>query len=611
MYCYKNGFREFCDARLLPWYSQEKISETQKVMKKREYNERCYAGFYHIMESLDQLGDDDDTSPFSDAIDVLTPALSHEQSINPLPSNCRLCDEQIVGICTNCFHYMHRLPPPPNWNLLTVRIHCNCPPGCSSDEEGEEGEEEEEDGSSPPPPPPLPPSILLSFCHYHLHCLSSESTDSHLSTSLSLSPLFAPSRLLVANELREVGGDYLSSYEVAGRDAGFLRRGILKRIGCRGGEDDGNDDGNDGDNDDRDEEAGEWKEWMNVVFVGTLGFDFSLSEESDNEIDETNINVEATAKFMSLYSSCIKEKGCLNSISLFNEFLGKGQKGWMIGKNVWDYGMNRCPSPSTKEKCDDLRQTDCFPPVIYEGLVPGEELKKLSTGLFDKDSDFWKETGYSRDGGSGFFSFWCPLNNSKGGKDNLISRIIEKYLLPAVQRHLDRYADQRKIVGAEWWAHTRKIDAPPLSNLGHRLHFDTDEGSLDEFISDCERKGVAPKDAEDGTVSEFGGVHSPVVSSVLYLDVDDDEDIRGGATVVFDQNVDSEKMANVCWVSRPRDGGFMIFDGGKSKICRESRKKQLGLCYLVLQSTAIFLTYSVHSLLRLTSRRLSLPATAG
>ena len=200
---------------------------------------------------------------------------------------------------------------------------------------------------------------------------------------------------------------------------------------------------------------------------------------------------------------------------------------------------------------------------MFDDLLPASLLTKLSS-VFAKESPFWRETGYLREGGSGYFSFWSPLSSNGSGDDNnLISQTIEQFLLPAVNNHLKRHGDNRKIVGAEWWAHTRQIDAPPLSNLGHRLHFDTDEGSLDEFIDDCEKMGVSPSKVKNGGgVDGFGGVKSPVVSSVFYLDVHEEEDMRGGATVIFDQQVESEKMADVCWVSKPRNGGFLIFDGG-------------------------------------------------
>ena len=73
------------------------------------------------------------------------------------------------------------------------------------------------------------------------------------------------------------------------------------------------------------------------------------------------------------------------------------------------------------------------------------------------------------------------------------------------------------IVGYEWWPHTRPVQA----NLGHNLHFDTDESLL----------------------AETGDITHPIVSSVLYLTGGADS----GATIVFDQTPDSKDIAKHGW----------------------------------------------------------------
>ena len=253
-------------------------------MRREEYVERIYGGFYHLSnflsppeegpptdgdasdkDSNDDNGSDIDISDrmgsaLHDAIDTLMPALEFElEGINPLQPFDRgeeEEEEEVVGVCTNCFHYLRRLPTPGNWSdpsgakMYTVRICCNCPPSCSSDEEvgcdadaeadtdGADRDHGNDGGGEPPlPPPPLPPSSLLAFAYYHLHLL--DPADSYcLKKSLEMSPSFAPSRLLLANFKREEakggdmseGDDFMCEYALVGRDAGLLRRGIKKKV---------------------------------------------------------------------------------------------------------------------------------------------------------------------------------------------------------------------------------------------------------------------------------------------------------------------------------------------------------------------------------------------
>ena len=54
---------------------------------------------------------------------------------------------------------------------------------------------------------------------------------------------------------------------------------------------------------------------------------------------------------------------------------------------------------------------------MFDDLLPASLLTKLSS-VFAKESPFWRETGYLREGGSGYFSFWSPLSSNGSGDDN-------------------------------------------------------------------------------------------------------------------------------------------------------------------------------------------------
>jgi hypothetical protein len=120
---------------------------------------------------------------------------------------------------------------------------------------------------------------------------------------------------------------------------------------------------------------------------------------------------------------------------------------------------------------------------------------------------------------------------------NLIEEVVCRHLLPLVLQQQQATNDEQQqpaapIVGYEWWVHTR----PVAANLGHNLHFDTDEAWL----------------AQEQQLAH------PVVSSVLYLT---GGGAGGGATVVLDQTPESTVNASTAWLARPVDNAYLTFPG--------------------------------------------------
>ena len=125
-------------------------------------------------------------------------------------------------------------------------------------------------------------------------------------------------------------------------------------------------------------------------------------------------------------------------------------------------------------------------------------------------------------------------------------------LFPQVKKMLQSTtcsSNTDEIIGAEWWLHHRPVGA----NLGHQLHFDTDEALLDQQ----------------------GKVTHPLVSTVLYLtggrsqkdsemDVNNDHTLRtgpSGSTIIFSQDPKSTNYAKTAYVSVPVNNRLMMFPG--------------------------------------------------
>lgn len=175
-----------------------------------------------------------------------------------------------------------------------------------------------------------------------------------------------------------------------------------------------------------------------------------------------------------------------------------------------------------------------FEPRIYRGddtngILPIDLYQNLCS-LFAPDAPYWQESDYQN---RGYYSFFTTPIEKEKEPNNVIEDVIKNHLLPIAEQQCSE-----SIVGVEWWVHTR----PTGNNLGHPLHFDTDESLLAR-----------------------GKVSHPDVSSVLYLTgAERDKETNSasaGPTIVFDQTPDSTTVASKAWISKPKDNSFLVFPG--------------------------------------------------
>lgn len=193
--------------------------------------------------------------------------------------------------------------------------------------------------------------------------------------------------------------------------------------------------------------------------------------------------------------------------------------------NVWDGVVSQKKLNSSASQ---------FEPLSYpRGVLPTSLYKRLCE-TFAPNANYWKESDYAH---RGYYSYFFDIT-SNNRPSNLIEDVITGHLLPLAKKALGE-KEKSSIVGAEWWVHTRPIQA----NLGHNMHFDTDESLL----------------AQEGTITH------PIVSSVMYLTGNEgdsgDTTFPAGATIVLDQTPESEKAAELSWRSVPRDNTLMVFPG--------------------------------------------------
>ena len=285
------------------------------------------------------------------------------------------------------------------------------------------------------------------------------------------------------------------------------------------------------------------KEWTELLLLNqVLGVEFEGSDDDDEEEEEeediddegeedidqeedddqemqgqySSSAVESTSRFMCamLWSREGEHERALSHLKNF-------PLTHRLHPNVWTIPNNNITDKPTSKA-----------PLVFrpeQGLLP-EHLYQSIRETFSPDAVYWKESNYAS---RGYYSYFTEFSAGKK-PSNLIEDIIVNHLLPRACQVLDE-SDASSICGFEWWVHTRPIQA----NLGHNLHFDTDESML----------------AQEGKVTH------PILSSVLYLSGGGDNKNSAGTTIMFDQTPDSQEVAQSAWLGIPRDNSFLLFPG--------------------------------------------------
>jgi hypothetical protein len=267
------------------------------------------------------------------------------------------------------------------------------------------------------------------------------------------------------------------------------------------------------------------KEWVELLILNqVVGSEFEdevdeageedvEKEEEDDEEEGgeySSSTVESTARFMLAMLSSMSDH------NVARDQLKKFPLSHRLHPNVWSITSSPKKKPTSNAPC-------AFRPS--KGILP-ENLYSRMKQVFAPDAVYWTESDYAD---RGYYSYFMDFEKDSQPK-NLIEEIIVQHLLPRTRQVLSKI-DSDQICGFEWWAHTRPIQA----NLGHNLHFDTDESML----------------------SQQQKVTHPIMSSVLYLSGGD----GAGNTILLDQTPDSTEVAESAWLGVPQDNSFMIFPG--------------------------------------------------
>ena len=248
--------------------------------------------------------------------------------------------------------------------------------------------------------------------------------------------------------------------------------------------------------------------------------------DEDSGAQWSNSIVEATARTMA--ATLFSLAGQHDSAATELQYLDCTHR---LHPNVW----NTARHPPANDEILDLTSE----PAVFAGpILPPAHFAAL-VRTFAPEAPFWKESDYDQ---RGYYSFYIPRLSETAVATDLIQDVIENYLLPLMEANMQ--ACQQRIVGYEWWVHTRPVSA----HLGHNLHFDSDETLL----------------------NTEGNVAHPLLSSVLYLDTAQ----GAGPTIVLDQTSapsDGETASSAAagdaeqpvWRNEPKSNSYLVFPGNR------------------------------------------------
>lgn len=306
------------------------------------------------------------------------------------------------------------------------------------------------------------------------------------------------------------------------------------------------------------------EEWMEVLVLNQIvGVEYTVDDDDDedksngdeatkdaeenektsaDEKDEQDqgyfsaSSVEATARYMT--AILFSRMGCHDdALEQLQEFPGLSHR---LHPSVWNNKIKEMDPAKQPVLTTSQILSSKMVPVSFggeNGVLPPNLYQRMCE-VFKPGAAFWEECDYAN---RGYFSFLSNIHeDSRVDADrrpsNLIDDIVLNHLLPLVKDELRKNekdnAKVNEICAYEWWVHSRSNQA----NLGHMLHFDTDEADLE-----------GKKE-----------VHHPLVSSVLHLTGDGSS---SGTTIILDQAPQSKDVAPVCWRSIPQDNTYMIFPG--------------------------------------------------
>lgn len=259
------------------------------------------------------------------------------------------------------------------------------------------------------------------------------------------------------------------------------------------------------------------KEWLELLIVnGMLGTEYIDDEDEEEEVDLPEKEEEGEG----YYSSSAVEGTSRFTSAMLLSTLGKHNEAL---EQLQHFDLTHRLHPHVwQQKVEESKEDG---PTLFTGSVLPQELHDAMCRTFAPDAVYWNESDYAH---RGYHSYFFDIAEPS----NLIEEVIVNHLLPLAKKC---YGGKEEIVGAEWWTHHRPIQA----NLGHNLHFDTDEALL----------------------SQEQVISHPIVSSVLYLTAG--EGATSGPTIILDQTPDSKEVATKCWTCVPQNNSFMVFNGNQ------------------------------------------------
>jgi hypothetical protein len=257
----------------------------------------------------------------------------------------------------------------------------------------------------------------------------------------------------------------------------------------------------------------------------------TLENDIDTESDDQEETYSLLAQANDALTLLCIQKAEYNPKEVYRLLRGGGYVA-RLSQDVLRYKLPSDVINSDQPEVQESTTAVSCPCRLYDDALPKEDLHVLINALCPEDASYWKDHSYSVYPPTPYFSYAFDLKDDTLKKLGALGKLVEtiKRLSSDLPSNGNvtkgRKSEKRIPQYAEVWAHHR----PHCS--GHQLHFDSDNEGR-------------------------GEVKHPLVSSILYLS----EEGCGGPSLMTDQRLGDEELAQNGWLAFPKRNRLVVFDG--------------------------------------------------
>ena len=227
-----------------------------------------------------------------------------------------------------------------------------------------------------------------------------------------------------------------------------------------------------------------------------------------------------------------------------------------LASNIFDYAgedNSQALGIAQSNESSSAVASRSIPCRIFDDALTVNQLRSLQNVFSDPQASYWSVHNYQVEPPSPYFSYVVPLKeNGESSFDHLPADFGSLgSCIHAILRLLEDWKPNvtKQANYCEMWAHNR----PGVT--GHQLHFDSDNEGKSCTASTSSTTRGAHQDDNHFQSTAGANVKHPLITAIVYLTG------VGGPTLVTNQRLASQRVADRGWLAYPRTNRLVLMDG--------------------------------------------------